>query len=256
MNHLEIPLKDIISATDNFGEEYLIERGGLGVVYKAKLDHFDREKLLSTYETNIDELPKRNSTVAMKRLYATEVELDEIGPNAEIEILTRCEHRNVVSLLGFCKEGAERILIYEHASSYGGLNDNLRSRNMTPLTWLQRIKICIDVARGLNYIHKQNIIHRDIKSSNILLDKNWEAKIFDFGLAKLIPTNQEAIITPLTSLAGTPTYSDQEYVKTGVLRKASDVYSFGVVLVEILTGRLAYEPVYIKGNRGWITRLA
>lgn len=259
MNHLEIPLKDIISATNNFGKEYCIDdERGFGVVYKAKLDHFDREKLLSTYEKNIDELPKRNSTVAIKRLNSAEYENDEIGLNAEIEILTRCEHRNVVSLLGFCKEGAERILIYEHASSHGGLEDYWQKpSDMAPLTWLQRIKICIEVARGLNYIHKQNIIHRDIRSNNILLDKNWEAKIFDFGLARLIPANQQANTPIITDrIAGTYVYLDPEYSERGLLRKATDVYSFGVVLFEILSGRLAFDPVYFEEHDKGIAPLA
>ncbi|GKE43120.1 kinase-like domain, phloem protein 2-like protein [Tanacetum coccineum] len=118
---------------------------------------------------------------------------------------------------------------------------------MTYLTWVQRIKISLDIAHGLNYIHtntnqdKQKIIHRDIKSANILLDDKWKAKIADFGLSKFHPTDQEASTFNASTIAGTPMYFDPEYHKSGKLNKKSDIYSFGVVLFEILTGSLAND---------------
>ncbi|GJW30358.1 kinase-like domain, phloem protein 2-like protein [Tanacetum coccineum] len=139
------------------------------------------------------------------------------------------------------------ILVYELASK-GSLEDYLGNNDkMTNITWIQRLKICLDIAHGLNYIHtntdqdKQKIIHRDIKSANILLGENWEAKIADFGLSKLHPADQDASTFDASTIAGTPMYFDPEYQNSGKLNKKSDIYSFGVVLFEILTGRLAYD---------------
>ncbi|KAJ0511327.1 putative protein kinase RLK-Pelle-LRR-I-1 family [Helianthus annuus] len=145
------------------------------------------------------------------------------------------------------------ILVYEHVSK-GSLDDYLGSEGkMTNLSWEQRMKICLDIAHGLDYIHttmenKQKIIHRDIKSDNILLGENWEAKIADFGLSMFHPVNHKASTINATKVAGTQVYLDPEYERTGKLKKASDVYSFGVVLFEILSGRLAYDLVYTNEN--------
>ncbi|MFS7947073.1 putative protein kinase RLK-Pelle-LRR-I-1 family [Helianthus anomalus] len=124
---------------------------------------------------------------------------------------------------------------------------------MTNLSWEQRIKICIDIAHGLDYIHttmenKQKIIHRDIKSDNILLGDNWGAKIADFGLSIFHPVDHQASTINATKVAGTQVYLDPEYERTGELKKESDVYFFGVVLFEILSGRLAYDSVYTNEN--------
>ncbi|GKD25114.1 kinase-like domain, phloem protein 2-like protein, partial [Tanacetum coccineum] len=139
------------------------------------------------------------------------------------------------------------ILVYELASK-GSLEDYLgNSDKMTNLTWMQRPKICLDIAHGLNYIHtntdhnKQKIIHRDIKSANILLGDNWNAKIADFGLSKFHPADQDASTFNASTIAGTHMYFDPEYEKSGKLNKKSDIYSFGVVLFEILTGMLTHD---------------
>ncbi|GJS54955.1 protein kinase, ATP binding site-containing protein [Tanacetum coccineum] len=127
------------------------------------------------------------------------------------------------------------------------------------MTWVRRLNICIGAARGLMYLHnaigaQQRVLHRDIKSSNILLDENWNAKISDFGLSKLGPANQE--ITFLVSVAvGTPGYCDPEYAATGFLTKESDVYSFGVVLFEVLSGRFSFDK-YKDSNHRCLVRLA
>ncbi|KAJ9537330.1 hypothetical protein OSB04_030063 [Centaurea solstitialis] len=219
--HLKIQLEAILSATNNFSEDNCIGNGGFGKVYKGEL--IDSEG--------------RQTMVAIKRLNRAYGQGD---PEfwKEIIMLSRYKHENIVSLLGFCDESGEKILVYEYASKKS-LDLYLKSDN---LTWVQRLKICIGAARGLAYLHnpggtQQRVLHRDIKSSNILLDENWNARISDLGLSKFGPANQQ--ITFLVSNAvGTIGYCDPVYVETGVLKKESDVYSFGVVLFEVLCGRL------------------
>ncbi|KAJ0639798.1 putative protein kinase RLK-Pelle-CrRLK1L-1 family [Helianthus annuus] len=139
------------------------------------------------------------------------------------------------------KEGNERILVYEYAHR-GSLDRYLSDLS---LTWTQRLKICLGVARALNYLHdpagtQQRIIHRDIKSSNILLDEEWNAKVSDFGLSKFSPANQPQTFI-VTNAVGTHGYCDPLYGKDGILSKESDVYYFEVVLFEVMCGRLCYE---------------
>nr|GFB91918.1 protein kinase-like domain, phloem protein 2-like protein [Tanacetum cinerariifolium] len=241
-------------------EAYIIGSGGFGKVYKANLEHFDRSNSSSINGVDICDLPRKRSTVAIKRINNQE---GEQGFIAEIETLTSCKHENIISLLGFCYEGnGAMILVYEHASN-GSLQNYLGSGDkMANLTWVQRLNICLDIAHGLNYIHnntyngKQKMIHRDIKSDNILLGDNWKAKIADFGLSKFLPADQAASTIYTNMIAGTYVYLDPEYQKDGKLNKKSDIYSFGVVLLEILTGRLAYDCVYTKVNEKGIAPIA
>ncbi|KAJ9537720.1 hypothetical protein OSB04_030453, partial [Centaurea solstitialis] len=219
--HLKIQLEAILSATNNFSDDNCIGYGGFGKVYKGELIHSEG----------------RQTMVAIKRLNRAYGQGD---PEfwKEIIMLSRYKHENIVSLLGFCDESGEKILVYEYASKKS-LDLYLKSDD---LTWIQRLKICIGAARGLAYLHnpggtQQRVLHRDIKSSNILLDESWNARISDLGLSKFGPANQQ--ITFLVSNAvGTIGYCDPVYVETGVLTKESDVYSFGVVLFEVLCGRL------------------
>ncbi|PWA60901.1 protein kinase-like domain, Phloem protein 2-like protein [Artemisia annua] len=154
-------------------------------------------------------------------------------------MLSRYTHENLISLLGYCNEGGEMILVYEHASN-GSLDRHLSS---TTLTWSQRIRICHDAAKGLCYLHEDKgnhrVLHRDIKSSNILLDENWKAKVSDIGLAKVGPSNMYTFFIATT--VGTLGYIDPMYLRMGFLTKESDVYSFGVVLFEVLCGRLCFD---------------
>nr|GEZ14765.1 protein kinase, ATP binding site-containing protein [Tanacetum cinerariifolium] len=150
------------------------------------------------------------------------------------------KHENIISLLGYCDECGERILVYEYAANKS-LDKYLHS---SELTWVRRLNICLGAARGLMSLHnavgaQQRVLHSDIKSSNILLDENWNAKISDFGLSRLGPANQQITFVVSTTMVGTPGYCDPQYVETGVLRKESDVYSFGVVLFEVLSGRFS-----------------
>ncbi|KAL4565079.1 hypothetical protein LXL04_029162 [Taraxacum kok-saghyz] len=220
--HLKIQLEEIKSATNNFDISNVIGKGGFGMVYKGVLSHF-----------------KEQNTVAFKRL---DRNCGQGDPEfwKEILMLSYYTHKNLISLLGFCDEDGEKILVYEHASN-GSLDRHLSS---CTLTWRQRLKICVEVATGLCYLHDPNgtqhrVIHRDIKSSNILLDENWEAKISDMGLSKIGPANQQHSFLA-TNVAGTFGYVDPTYVEKSILTKESDVYSFGVVLFEVLCGRLCF----------------
>ncbi|XP_024996708.1 probable serine/threonine-protein kinase PBL26 isoform X2 [Cynara cardunculus var. scolymus] len=222
-HHLKVHLKDIASATDNFDRQKLIGHGGFRSVYKGELS-----------------LPKGKCMIAFKRLDPKYGQgNDEFWK--EVIMLSKYRHENLVSLLCFCDEGHERILGYEFASR-GSLDHYLSD---VSLTWTQRIKICIGVARALNYLHDPNntqkrVIHRDIKSSNILLDENWTAKVSDFGLSKFGPANQPQTYV-FSNVVGTPGYCDPLYWELGYLTKESDIYSFGVVLFEVMCGRLCYK---------------
>lgn len=204
--HLKIQLEDIQLATNYFGEENCIGKGGFGKVYKGQLFH-----------------SKGPITVALKRLDPTFQQGDgEFWK--EMIMLSRYRHKNIVPLLGFCDDRGEKIIVSEYASRCG-LNLHLDNKD---LTWVRRLEICLEAARGLTYLHNgvgtnHAILHRDIKSANILLDETWNAKIADVGL---------------TNVVGTFGYCDPVYFETGLLTKESDVYSFGVVLFEVLCGKL------------------
>ncbi|KAK9048470.1 hypothetical protein SSX86_032566 [Deinandra increscens subsp. villosa] len=218
---LKIPLEEIKIATNNFSDKNFIGHGGFGRVYLAQLS-----------------LSGQQRTVAIKRLDPASRQ----GQHEflmEIQMLSCYKHKNIICLLGFCYESNEKILVYEHAE-HGSLDKYLTSPK---LTWLQRLQISIGAARGFNYLHNEvgpqhRVLHRDIKSANILLTEKWEAKISDFGLSKISPSNV-AFTFLVTGVCGTEGYVDPEYVKSGTLTKESDVYSFGVVLFEILCGKLA-----------------
>ncbi|XVF01274.1 hypothetical protein REPUB_Repub04eG0073700 [Reevesia pubescens] len=207
--------KETKKATDNFNT--VIGRGGFGTVYRAQFSDC--------------------SVVAVKRMN----KISEQGENEfcrEIELLAKLHHRHLVALRGFCIEKRERFLMYEYMSN-GSLKDHLHSPGKTPLSWETRIQIAIDVANALEYLHfycDPPLCHRDIKSSNILLDENFVAKVADFGLvhaSSFEPIN--------TDIRGTPGYMDPEYVVTQELTDKSDAYSYGVLLLEIVTGRRAIQ---------------
>ncbi|PWA82371.1 hypothetical protein CTI12_AA179440 [Artemisia annua] len=218
--HLKIELQAIKSATNDFNVSHRIGRGGFGEVYKGELVH-----------------SKGKSVVALKRLNRA---FGQGDPEfwKEVIMLSQYRHDNIVSLLGFCDDCGEKILIYEYASKKS-LDLYVNDKD---LTWVQRLEICIGAARGLAYLHnpgqtQQRVLHRDIKSSNILLDENRNARIADLGLSKFGPANQQYSFL-VSNAVGTFGYCDPLYIETGFLTKESDVYSFGVVLFEMLCGRL------------------
>ncbi|KAM0053743.1 putative protein kinase RLK-Pelle-CrRLK1L-1 family [Helianthus debilis subsp. tardiflorus] len=158
----------------------------------------------------------------------------------ELDILLKFTHRNVIGLEGYCDEMGEKIIVYEYAPNSS--LDNLL--NDASLTWKKRLEIGIDVASGLEFlngglIRQETVLHRDMKSSNILLDRNWKAKIAYFELSMVCPNYKNADYVIEKDPAGTAGYIDPAYLKTHTISKAADIYSFGVVLFEILCGRLA-----------------
>ncbi|XP_042758352.1 putative receptor-like protein kinase At5g39000 isoform X2 [Lactuca sativa] len=236
LNHCRIPLEAIKDSTQDFNSTNFIGKGGYGSVYKGIL----------TWEDHVNEL------VAVKRLDVTGFQ----GKKeflTEVSILSQYQHENIITLIGFCDDNGEMILVYEYAT-HGSLDQYLRDTTISNrLSWPQLLKICIGVASALDYLHnhvaeKHRIIHRDIKSSNVLLDENGKAKLSDFGLARIALANQQNTLV-ITNIAGTYGYNDPQYERTGYLSKESDVYSFGVVLFEVLCGRLAYVLSYHDEHR-------
>ncbi|XP_044487828.1 probable serine/threonine-protein kinase PBL3 isoform X2 [Mangifera indica] len=162
----------------------------------------------------------------------------------EVNYLGQLHHPNLVKLIGYCLEGENRLLVYEFMPK-GSLENHLFKRGLQPLSWAVRIKVAIGAARGLSFLHdaKSQVIYRDFKASNILLDAEFNAKLSDFGLAKAGPTGDKTHVS--TQVMGTHGYAAPEYVATGRLTAKSDVYSFGVVLLELLSGRCAVDKTKV-----------
>ncbi|GJW14077.1 probable serine/threonine-protein kinase PIX13 [Tanacetum coccineum] len=222
---------DLKSCTKNFKSDMVLGIGGFGTVYKGWVE----EKTM---------LPSKNGTgsmVAIKKLNHESVQGFQEW-QSEVNFLGRLSHPNLVKLIGYCREDKDLLLVYEFMQK-GSLENHLfrRGSAVQPLSWALRLKIAIGAARGLAFLHSSddNVIYRDIKASNILLDGNYNAKISDFGMAKLGPSGGMSHVT--TRIMGTYGYAAPEYIATGHLYVKSDVYGFGVVLLEMMTGLRALD---------------
>ncbi|GLT56887.1 hypothetical protein SLA2020_299010 [Shorea laevis] len=212
--------EEIKKCTNNFSDANNIGCGGYGKVYRGTLPN--------------------GELIAIKRAKQGSMQ-GALEFKTEIELLSRVHHKNVVSLLGFCFERHEQMLIYEFVPN-DTLYGTLSGKSGIKLDWTRRLKVALGVARGLVYLHElanPPIIHRDIKSANILLDQHLTAKVADFGLSKPIDDSEKGHIT--TQVKGTMGYMDPEYYMTQQLTEKSDVYSFGVLLLELITARKPIE---------------
>ncbi|KAG6727771.1 hypothetical protein I3842_02G141300 [Carya illinoinensis] len=214
---------EVLRITNNF--QTIIGKGGFGTVYHGLLSD--------------------GTQVAVKMLSPSSTQ----GSNeflTEVELLMRVHHRNLVSFTAYCNEGTNIGIIYEYMAS-GNLAEHLSDKRKDTLTWKERIQIAVDAAQGLEYLHhgcKPPIIHRDVKTTNILLNEKMQAKIADFGLSKCFQVENQSQSHLLTTVVGTLGYLDPEYYNCNRLTERSDVFSFGVVLLELITGR----PAVIKSE--------
>ncbi|XP_059439464.1 L-type lectin-domain containing receptor kinase IX.1-like [Corylus avellana] len=227
---------ELISATYNFSNERKLGEGGFGAVYKGYLINLDI--LVSVKKIS------RGSKQGKKE-YITEV-----------KIISQLRHRNLVQLIGWCHDKGEFVLVYEFMPN-GSLDSHL-FRERSPLPWAMRYKISLGLASALLYLHEEwekCVVHRDIKSSNIMLDSSFSVKLGDFGLARLM---DHELGPQTTGLAGTLGYMAREYISTGKASKESDVYSFGVVCLEIATRRRSGYPIEDNSDVGlvqWVWNL-
>ncbi|KAF7041851.1 hypothetical protein CFC21_051584 [Triticum aestivum] len=214
--------EELASATGGFSKANLLGQGGFGYVYKGLL-------------------PGSGKEVAVKQLKAGSGQ-GEREFQAEVEIISRVHHRHLVSLVGYCIAGAsQRLLVYEFVAN-DTLERHLHGKGLPVMDWPKRLAIALGSAKGLAYLHEDcnpRIIHRDIKAANILLDENFEAKVADFGLAKLTTDNNTHVST---RVMGTFGYLAPEYASSGKLTDKSDVFSFGVMMLELITGRRPVDP--------------
>lgn len=218
---------ELKTITGNFRQDYLLGRGGFGSVYKGIISAELREGL-EIVQVAVKVHDGDNSYQGHREWLAEVIFLGELS------------HPNLVKLVGYCCENEHRVLIYEYMPR-GSVENNLFSRVLLPLPWFIRMKIAFGAAKGLAFLHEAEkpVIYRDFKTSNILLDQEYNAKLSDFGLAKDGPAGDKSHVS--TRIMGTYGYAAPEYIMTGHLSSRSDVYSFGVVLLELLTGRKSLD---------------
>ncbi|XP_042445447.1 probable serine/threonine-protein kinase PBL11 [Zingiber officinale] len=222
-------LTDLKNATKNFSSTSYLGEGGFGCVFKGWIDEhtYAPTKAGTGIVVAIKKL-KRESSQGYKEWLA------------EVTYLSQLRHENLVKLIGYCSEADSKLLVYEYMQK-GSLENHLFKRGVQPIPWATRVRIAIDVARGLSFLHglETQIIFRDLKASNILLDTDFNAKLSDFGLARNGPTGDKSHVS--TRVVGTRGYAAPEYVATGHLSLKSDIYTFGVLLLELLSGRRAMD---------------
>ncbi|THU54347.1 hypothetical protein C4D60_Mb10t24140 [Musa balbisiana] len=232
----EFSFSELAAATKNFSLETKIGAGSFGTVYKGKLPD-GREVAIKRSESG----PRTKKFQEKESAF-----------QSELAFLSRLHHKHLVGLVGYCEEREERLLVYEYMKN-GALYDHLHPKNGDQTSvlnsWKMRIKVLLDAARGIEYLHSYAvppIIHRDIKSSNILLDSNWIARVSDFGLSLMGPESGDGHLS--MKAAGTVGYMDPEYYGLHHLTVKSDVYGLGVVMLEVLTGRRAIFKDEEGGN--------
>ncbi|XP_010477459.1 PREDICTED: probable receptor-like protein kinase At5g15080 [Camelina sativa] len=237
-NLREFSITDLKSATKNFSRSVMIGEGGFGCVFRGTVRNLEDPSI--KIEVAVKQLGKRG--LQGHKEWVTEV-----------NFLGIVEHTNLVKLLGYCAEdderGIQRLLVYEYMPNRS-VEFHLSPRSLTVLTWDLRLRIAQDAARGLTYLHEEmdfQIIFRDFKSSNILLDEDWKAKLSDFGLARLGPS--EGLTHVSTDVVGTMGYAAPEYIQTGRLTSKSDVWGYGVFLYELITGRRPVDRNKPKGEQ-------
>jgi len=240
---IEVPalsFDELKEKTDDFGSKTLVGEGSYGRVYYAVLEN--------------------GKHAAVKKLDASADPEPDNEFLAQVSVVSRLKHENFVDMLGYCIEGDQRLLAYEFATM-GSLHDILHGRKGVAgaqpgpaLDWMQRVRIAVDAAKGLEYLHEKvqpSIVHRDIRSSNVLLFEDYKAKIADFNLSSQSPDMAARLHS--TRVLGTFGYHAPEYAMTGQLTQKSDVYSFGVVLLELLTGRKPVDHTMPRGQQSLVT---
>ncbi|BAT93544.1 hypothetical protein LR48_Vigan02g273200 [Vigna angularis] len=235
-----LSLDELKEKTDNFGSKALIGEGSYGRVYYATLNN---GKAVAVKKLDVSSEPESNNEFL-----------------TQVSMVSRLKNDNFVELHGYCVEGNLRVLAYEFATM-GSLHDILHGRKGVQgaqpgptLDWIQRVRIAVDAARGLEYLHEKvqpPIIHRDIRSSNVLIFEDYKAKIADFNLSNQAPDMAARLHS--TRVLGTFGYHAPEYAMTGQLTQKSDVYSFGVVLLELLTGRKPVDHTMPRGQQSLVT---
>nr|GME12880.1 serine/threonine-protein kinase CDL1-like [Ipomoea batatas] len=228
--------RELASAVKNFRQECLISEGGYGKVFKGTLQD---GQMVAVKQLD------RNGTQASKEF------------SVEVLVLTLLRHPNIVDLIGYCADGEQRLLVYEYMAM-GSLEDHLLDlpQDKKPLDWITRMKIASGAAQGLEYLHEKAnppIIYRDLKSSNILLDEDYNPKLFDYGLAKLTSGGGGSNMQMLTPRVMGSGYYAPEYERTGELTLKSDVYSFGVILLELITGRRSMDTSRPPAQQNLVT---
>uniref|UniRef100_A0A0E0K6Y8 non-specific serine/threonine protein kinase n=1 Tax=Oryza punctata TaxID=4537 RepID=A0A0E0K6Y8_ORYPU len=239
---------ELKNATRNFSRSLMVGEGGFGCVYRGVIKNSDE--------------PTERTEIAVKQLNRkglqarAKINQHFLGQKewlTELNVLGIVEHPNLVKLIGYCAEdderGVQRLLVYEYMPN-GSVDDHLSSRSTSTLSWPMRLKVALDAARGLKYLHEEmefQVIFRDLKTSNILLDENWNAKLSDFGLARHGPS--EGLTHVSTAVVGTLGYAAPEYMQTGRLTAKSDIWGYGVLLYELITGRRPIDRNRPKGEQ-------
>eukprot|EP00258_Populus_trichocarpa_P037014 XP_024453033.1 probable serine/threonine-protein kinase PBL5 [Populus trichocarpa] len=219
--------KEIHSATEGFSQTKFLSEGGFGSVYRGDLD-------------GLAFAVKQHNSASFQ---------GEKEFKSEVEVLSKARHENLVMLLGSCSEGNDRLLVYEYVCN-GSLDQHLSKHARKPLTWEKRMKIALGAARGLKYLHENNIIHRDMRPNNILITHDHEALLGDFGLARTQHEDSEPSLE--TRVVGTLGYLAPEYAECGKVSTKTDVYAFGVVLLQLITGLKTTDKILGgKSLVGW-----